>query len=350
MKILHQRIYLFIFTLFSLIAAAQNVSAFQNQTVNSAQLRRDFAKAVGQEFEIVRDEMKRRSRDTASDYWLVYVRPKRSGHYSLKYTYAFVKKWNEYSSEEGESEFSINVGGKNCHRRNSPENGISSFCLGDTIIVPILTANLTAHAFSLKFRPQKAESLAESQKYFKSRETYSPVEPVFNQLRSNVRLLGTKRFEMAHRACCSVTVDYYAIFEAIKPGRFNLGFSYFEGENLPAEPIKLNAGYGVPIIIVAPGTPITGLLPAERTIHYADKRRFSSHAGNSFITDLLILQPGDVFALRYSKRTLTYDFKTKLSERPKIADIKPAIYKLPFMIDKNRSFNEWLADSLPTER
>lgn len=349
MRIWLEKTFLFVFILFFIMAIAENVSAFQSQTANVAQLRRVFAAAVSQDFEIVRDEMRHRPRDTAGDYWLVYVKPKRSGYYSLKYSYRFIRKWSENSSEEGENEFFIGVGGKECYRRNQLESGISSYCLGDTIIIPILTANLTKHAFSLKFNPQKPENLAETQKYLKSREKYSPVEPVFNQLKSNVKLLGTKRFEMSHRRCCAVTIEYYAVFEAIKPGRFNLVFSTFEGDEIPASSIKMNAEGGTPIIIVAPGKPITALLPYEKTIHYADKRRFSAHAGNNFITNLLILQPGDVFALQYSRKTLDYMIGAKISGDLKIPEIKPAIYKLPFLLDKDWSFNEWLIDVLPKD-
>lgn len=336
--------------LFLIVTFAADVSAFQPSAANAKRLSISFAKAVGQHFEIIKDEIKHRPRDTNGDYWLVHVKPKRSGYYSLKYSYKFIKRWSEYSSDEGENEFAIGVGGKNCHRRNNPESGISNACLGDTIIIPILTTNLTQHSFNLSFRAGELESLEKSQKYLKSRENYSSVEPEFNQLKANVKLLGTRRAEMPHRSCCAVTIDHYAIFEALKPGRFNLGFSSFKGDKISDNSINTEGKWGTPITIVALGTPITILMAAEKTIHYSNKRRFSAHAGNNFPTNLLILQPGDVFALHYSRQTLNYKLGDKFPERTKISDIKPAIYKLPFWFDKNWSFNEWLIDYLPKNK
>ena len=44
-------------------------------------------------------------------YWLVYVKPRRIGHFALKYNYKYAG--TEYP-EEGENELIIRVGGKNC--------------------------------------------------------------------------------------------------------------------------------------------------------------------------------------------------------------------------------------------
>ena len=327
--------------------SAKSVSGFQTQKVDAKKLRRLFVQAVGQDFEIVKDEMKNRPRDTVSDYWLVRVKPKRSGHYTLKYTYKFVKSLNNYP-EEGENKMYIGVGGKRCYRRNIPQSGIANFCLGDTIIIPIRTVNLSDHAFTFERREQESESLEISQKKFSPYGNYSPVAPIYNQLETNIRLLGMQRMDLPHRNCCPVTYEYYAVLQALKPGRFNLGLSSFRNNETPDASIKMNAKSGTPIIIVNPETPITGLVSGENEIHYGDNKRFSAHAGNSFPTNLLILQPGDIFVLKYSGLTIDYGFGSK-SKREAIPDIKPAIYKIPFAIDKDWSFNDWLADYLPKE-
>lgn len=325
------------------LMAAESVSAIQTDAT-AQNLRRLFAQSVGQNFEIVGDELVRRPRDTADRYWLVRVKPKRSGYYKLKYSFKFIKSYSDYP-EEGEHTMVIGVGGKRCYRHNNPQNGISNVCLGDTVIIPIQVANATAHEFSFQAEYNKTdESLEEGRKRFTQWVSYGQVSPVFNQLSPHVKLLGIKSSAMAHRACCAETIDYFATFEAVKPGRFNLGLSSFEGDAMPGESTKMRPEDGTPIIIVNPGTPITALVPSEDTIHYADAKRFSSHAGNSFITNLMILQPGDVFTLRYSQSTINYGFGEK---KPQIREIKPAIYRLPFLVDKNWSFNDWLVDYLP---
>lgn len=321
--------------------STENVSGFQNQKIDAKNLRRLFAQTAGQDFEIVKDEMKVRPRDSVSDYWLVHVKPKRSGYYTLKYTYKFVGQPNNYP-EEGETTISIGVGGKRCYRRNLPESGIANFCLGDTIIIPICTAKMRNHAFTFERREQESESLEKAQKEDKPSQKYTPAESLNNPLAANLKLLGIQRMDMPHRNCCPVTYEYYAVFEALKPGKLNLGLSSLgKGETLENS-ITPKAG-GTPIIIVAPETPITGLVSSEDTIHYGDNKRFSAHAGNSFPTNLLILQPGDVFVMKYGGLTIDYGFGSK-SKKQEIPDLKPAIYKIPFAIDKEWSFNDWLPD------
>lgn len=329
---------------FCLLIAAESVSAFQSADADAKTLRAAFARAVGQDFEIVSDQIVNRPRDTVNYYWLVRVKPKRSGYYTLKYSFKFIKSYNKHP-EEGEHTMTIGVGGKRCYRNNIPQAGISNVCLGDTVIVPVQVANAAGHEFSFKANYNETdESLEEGRKRFTSWIDYAPVAPIVNQLESNVKLLGIKRSVMPHRSCCAETIDYYAIFEAVKPGRFNLGVSSFAGDQVPDSSVKMRSEGGTPIIIVSPETPITALVPREDTIHYSDEKRFSAHAGNSFVTNLLILQPGDVFTLRYATQMITYKIGEKRNE-PR--DLKPAIYKLPFLLDKNWSFNDWLAGYLP---
>lgn len=324
------------FCLLSIIA--ENGFGFQDQNAEAANLRRLFVQAVGQDFEIVKDEKKTRPRDSVSDYWLVHVKPRRSGYYTLKYTYKFVGSPNNYP-EEGETIIRIGVGGKRCYRRNLPENGIANFCLGDTIIIPITTINMRNHAFTFERREQGTESLEKAQKETRSYQKITPVQSLNNPLAANLKFLGIQRADRPHRNCCPVTYEFYAYFEAIKPGKFNLGLSS-TGTDAPDSSFVMTDG-GTPIIIVNPETPITGLVSSEETTHYGDKKRFSAHGGNNFPTTLLILQTGDVFALKYGGFTTDYGFGSK-SKKQEIPDIKPAIYKIPFAIDQDWSFNDWL--------
>jgi hypothetical protein len=339
------RIYLMTVSCFCLLnISADNGFGFQRQSAEAKNLRRLFAQTVGQDFEIVKDEMKTRPRDSVSDYWLVHVKPRRSGYYTLKYTYKFVGSPNNYP-EEGETIIRIRVGEKRCYRRNLPESGIANFCLGDTIIIPITTTNMRNHAFTFERREQETESLEKAQKESRAYQKITPVQSLNNPLAANLKLLGTQRTDRPHRNCCPVTYDFYVYFEAIKPGKFNLGLSPAGDGKTPESLTAMKEG-GTPIIIVNSETPIIGLISSEETTHYGDKKRFSAHGGNSFPTTLLILQPGDIFALKYSGATIDYGLGSKSTKNQEIPDIKPAIYKIPFAIDKDWSFNDWLPNYL----
>lgn len=339
----------FLIVAFTACIAAANSAGFVQSPADAKTLRASFTRAVEKDFEIVRDESKVRLRDSVSDYWLVHVKPKRSGYYTLNYTYKFANAAGSHP-EEGENTFMIGIGGKKCYRRAIPEGGVSNYCLGDTIIIPIRTARISNHEFTLESRYQESDENFENvQKEYNSREEFSPgkLSPAalrFNKSAKNVKLLGIRREERPHRNCCPVTYEYYAVFEALAPGRFNLAVSSFKNGEIPDAAPDFNVFDGTPITIAAAGTPITALIPSEKTISYSDEKRFSGHAGNSFNTNLLILQPGDRFTLGYAQTTIDYGFGKNKSKTREIPDIQPLVYARPFALDKNWSFNEWLAD------
>ena len=329
-----------------IFAVAENIKAQPKEPEKIANLRKLFKAATDNDFELVRDEVRGNdSSHTGGRYWLAHVKPKQSGFYSLKYTYKNVGSPNNYP-EEGEHQLGINVGGKICYRYNNIDSGIGSYCLGDTIILPIRLDGVSEHSFNLERRLQNGESLQEAQKRQKSFVRFSEIKQVGNPLVANLKLLGTQRSSSPYRSCCRERVTHYAYFEAVSPGRFNLSVSSLRADERLDALTKPESG-GIPIIIVNPGTPITALLSGERTINYADNKRFSAHAGNSFMTNVLILQPGDVFTIQYSEYTIGDTIGAKLPKRPEPLDLKPVIYKLPFEIDKNWGFNEWIVNYFP---
>lgn len=349
--ILHLKNLRLIFCLFFIagFASAEKIQAGRADQKDITNLRKLFEATTGNEFELVRDEVKGNdSSHTGGRYWLAHIKPKRSGFYSLRYTYKNDKSPNNYP-EEGEHQLNINVGGKICYRYNNINSGISSYCLGDTIIIPVRLDGVSRHSFNLESRKQTGESLEDTQKQQKSFIKFSEIEQVSNPLEANLKLLGTERHSMPYRSCCAERIEHYAYFEAVSAGRFNLSLSSLRADENSDALTKPEEG-GIPIIIVDPGTPITALVSQEKTINYADNKRFSAHAGNSFITNLLVLQPGDVFAIKYSEYTTTDRIGSKASEKTNLLDIKPVIYKLPFRIDREWSFNEWIADYLPKEK
>jgi hypothetical protein len=343
------KIYLTVIVTFCgvMLGQAENVFSYRSNKTDVAELRKLFTEAVGGDFEIVKDILNKRPDPRGGEtYWLVHVKPRRSGHFALKYSFKFTHKF-EYP-EEGENELFIRVGGKNCNRYNNDNLGLGNVCLGDTVIVPIRTDFRTGHLFSLKSTYQEAENIGRAGLNPEPSEKLSNIEPVVNPLENNLKYLGMMRSVMPHRNYGAETVVYRAFFEAKKVGRFNLGLATGSGDEKAVKTINIGPLDALPIIIVDPGTPITALVYAENTVNYGDKKRFSAYAGNNFLTKLLILQPGDVFSVEYASWTNRWDFgDEKKAEQP---DPKLAIHKLPFTVDKDWSYNEWLIDYLPAER
>jgi len=83
----------------------------QPGNIDISGLRQSFTEAVGKDLEIVRDELKGRStKNGGGNYQLVYVKPKRSRHFAIKYTY----KYHDAFYEKGENSLYIRAGGKMC--------------------------------------------------------------------------------------------------------------------------------------------------------------------------------------------------------------------------------------------
>lgn len=324
---------------------AQNVFAFQNDNIN--QLRKSFKETVSQDFEIVKDYINNRSAERGGEtFWLVHVKPKRSGHYALKYTYKYTHKFSH--PEEGENELIIRVGEKNCNRYNSNNLGIGNVCLGDTIIVPIRLDQRANHEFSLKSTYSDGQHIGKTEKFWTP--AYTETLPIVNHLEKHLKYLGTVRSVMPHRNYGAETITYTAYFEAKEPGRFNFATTTFADNEKISEAKEWNALDALPIIILKPGTPITALVYSENTINYSDEKRFSGHAGNNFLTKLLILQPGDVFSVEYSSYVEREELGKKNIFTEKDIDRKNrklVMYKLPFVVNKDWSYNEWLIDYLP---
>lgn len=334
-----------IFTLFFCFFLAQSAFAFQKD--NLKQLRKLFNEATSQDFEIVKDIVNKRPAARGGEtFWLVHVKPKRSGHYALKYTYKYTHKFSH--PEEGENELIIRVGEKNCKRYNSNNLGLGNVCLGDTVIVPIRLDQRENHQFSLKSTYDDGQNIGKTEKIWTP--AYTENLPVINQLEKHLKYLGTVRSVMPHRNYGAQTVTYTAYFEAKEPGRFNFATTTFADNEKISDAKEWNPLDALPIIILKPGTPITALTYFENTINYSDNKRFSGHAGNNFLTKLLILQPGDVFSVEYSSFIEREEFGKKLTLTEKNINRenrKLVMYKLPFVINKDWSYNEWLIDYLP---
>jgi hypothetical protein len=316
-------------------------------------LRAKLATAIGADFEIAKDELRSRSNASGGGtYWLVHVKAKHSGYFAFTYRYNYGD--SHYSHVE--REFNLNVGPMGC-RRGPPSTGsYSRFCLGDTIILPIVINNFTEHEFSLKSREYTNEENAAFEKeYPRPGDQHLDDSAVANPV-SELRYLGRTSHRLLHRNG-GYTLEAYTTFAAERPGRFNLAVSSAL-RSTPADLSSPSTGLGsVPIIIVARETPVTLLASRHEVRGYSkgyDGREWvSSTSGDAFMTELIILQPGDRIALKYhsSIRSRETEWKERagtVRNEPSTDDApQPQIVKRPFALMTNYDFTEWLVDYLP---
>lgn len=307
-------------------------------------LRKHLADAVERDFEIVQDRLRERSPARGGGtYWLVHLKPKRAGHYALKHACRYTH--GHQHPEEGEDEIFIRVGETGARRDNLGNLGLGNVCLGDTLILPVRVDQTAEHRFSLESRYEDGAGIGREEPSAGEDGDLSPDGTVANPLEAHLEYLGAIRSTMPHRSVGGETVVHAAVFKAKSVGRFNLGLSAGGGGPAAAGP-----GEGLPVIVVAPGTPVTALAYHRNTVRYSDNRRFAAHSGDNYMTRLLILQPGDVFTVEYA----TLIRRRAIGKTPALPeesgggeDPKPAIQKLPFAVDADFGCNEWLIDHLP---
>ena len=324
-----------------LLAGISTAQKTQSKTIDTELLRTRLTAAFGDHLTITKHATTQRSNWHGGQlFWLVYVQPKRVGHFSIKYRYNF--NGSLYSHVERELPFRV---GKQGCLRSPQENGLyGKFCLGDTIILPIAIENFTEHEFSLKFTDEdvRDEPISPSAD---SESLHLPPNPVANHL----EYTGNRSHKSLHRAG-GYTLHRYATFEARKPGRFNLALSSSDNR-----PVVIPARGGLTIIVVDRTTPITAIAGRENVEGFSkgyDGREYlsSSGGGTSYLTNVLILQSGDRFTFEYNSERHSADDERKepASETfgpPK--DKSPVIHKLPFAFDPNWDYNEWIKNYLP---
>ncbi|HYH86116.1 MAG TPA: hypothetical protein VEX60_11730 [Pyrinomonadaceae bacterium] len=306
---------------------------------DSARLRQAFTEACGTDFEIVKDDLGQRSVwHGAGTFWLVHVKPKRTGHYSLKYRYDY----NDPHYTHVEHELYMNVGEKGC-RRMVRSGAIASACMGDTIIFPVVLGKFTGHTFNLR-RQENSPPSEEVQKSLRDIEVSGLyTEPVANPAGEHLKYVGRRVNYMPHRNG-GFTAEFYATFEAVKPGSFNLTLA---GRAPDSTIPKLTASGSVPVVILEKDAPATVLAQYETVVGTDAKRGFSSHSGNEYLMGIKILQTGDRIALPYqsfsSRRTAP---KEEIGLGQMTKDAVPVIERFPFQADPQDRYNEWIIEHL----
>ncbi|HEX7318477.1 MAG TPA: hypothetical protein VF297_31510 [Pyrinomonadaceae bacterium] len=305
-----------------------------SQRAEASRLRGALAAAVGESFEVARDKLTRRSNWHGGQlYWLAHLRAKRPGDYYVKYKYRYKDHANPqdplYTFVEHQTV--VRVGPRGCPRQPR----YTFVCVGDTVIFPVVFNDYTEHTFSLVAQPHSPGDAANEKRWRDMEEAGLYREPVHNPAAEFMRYVGRSAHYSPHRAP-GFTMTFHATFEAVKPGSFNLSVG----------------GNSVPVVIVAPGQPITILSARDDARGYTE--RFSSNGpSNNYLTTPVILAVGERLTLEYltySRRGRSAGGENETALEATVKDHAPAITLLPFHVDPARDFNEWLVDSLPPSR
>jgi hypothetical protein len=301
------------------------------QRAGAERLRNALAAAVGQSFEVADDRLVKRSdRHGGQLYWLAHLRARKSGDYRVEYSYRY--KDREHPQDPlydfVEHKTHVRVGERGCPRRTR-DNFV---CVGDTFILPVLFEDYTGHTFRLESQPYTPGN-PEAEKGMRDAEDAALYrEPVPNPAEAYLRYVG-RRADYAALRAPGYTLNYEAVFEAVKPGNFNL--------SVGADP--------VPVIIVTPWTPVTILSARDEVRGYTE--RFSSGGGGTnYTTTPVILQVGERLTLQYhtyTHRGLSEGGEKRETLEATVKEHAPVITVKPFRVDPAQEFNEWVAEFLP---
>jgi hypothetical protein len=241
----------------------------------------------------------------------------------------------------------IAIGGNSCTRYPKVVREIGYFCLNDTIIVPIRLDNRSKHVFSLEMKYSKPAVIEEGRKSYNHFLNRLDSEKVENPLEPNLKYLGKYRTENLYRNGGGTFV-HHAVFEAAAAGKFNLVIS---NDSDASSGRAIGTFPSIPIFIVSQGTAMTAIVPEEKITYYTKGRDYSSDYKNSFESNFLILQPGDVFTaafMFYAEKPWYLDEeKNGESAVPRNPNPAPLIRRQPFSLPLDSGYNKWIVDYLP---
>jgi hypothetical protein len=336
--------------LFGVAASAFAQKVRPGKQIDLKHLQSKFESAVGKDFEVVKGEFKERSNARGGgSYWLAHIKPKHPGSFALTYRY----NYNDPHYSHVERTFNLNVGRTGCSRGVPSYGSYHRFCLGDTIIFPVAINNFTEHEFTLTSTAYTPEQDATWEK-FGAEPTNTPWDEstVSNPLADHLRYVGRSSYRALHRNG-GYTLEGYAMFEAQSPGRFNLALSATFPDPASAVLSSVGDGGGKSIIIVPRETPVTLLASSHGvqgyTTGYDGKEFVRSTSGDSYMVNLIILQPGDRISFKYytTVRSARQERNEPTSHTGPDVIPPPQISKLPFAVNAEHDFTEWLIDYLP---
>ena len=170
-------------------------------------------------------------------------------------------------------------------------------------------------------------------------------ESVANPAGEFLKYVGSNAYSSPHRSP-GFTMSFYATFEAVKPGSFNLSV----GARVTGElPLGFGRGGGVPVIIVERGAPLTLLASAIRH----RRRGFPSCRATATTTPLscspaTASRPVPRYSVPASGGRETGG-KVESDPAAAIRQVAPVISMRPFYVNPEDGFNQLMVDYLPVK-
>ncbi|HEX8558615.1 MAG TPA: hypothetical protein VF668_10950, partial [Pyrinomonadaceae bacterium] len=300
------------------------------QAAEAARMRRALAATLGDDFEVTRERLARRSDWHGGGlYWLAHLRARRPGEFDVTYKYRYTDRVRPHDPLYTfvEHRTLVRVGPRGCERR-ARHNFV---CVGDTLILPVLVNEHTGHVFSIAARPFAPGDAASAMRLRDATDGALFREPVFNPAEKYMKYVGRRATYSPHRAL-GYTVTYEATFEAAAPGAFNLSVTEPADAGGPQSPDRDDGAGSVPVVVVARGAPGTVLSSGDDVHGYTE--RFSSRGGgNGYRTTPVILQTGERLTLRYfgySRRGPSAGGEDRRAVEAGVKRRAPAVALLPF--------------------
>lgn len=305
------------------------------------ELRASFVEAYGRDFELVADAVREKD---GTPFWLAFVRPKRSGEFVFRHRF----ETPGYGYRYHDNEMRVFVSEKGSRRELRNDLRPQTFCVGDTVIIPILVAErVVNHSFRRDSRfPQYYTS--PFQNHLDERAISSPAQVRGPDGSPVLRYLGRESRDSVHRGGDRTSLSFTAFFEAIGVGRLDL-------ELTPRLPPVLAGPGDQPqrdqrpvrsIVVVPADAPITAIVHEEsvwQTNEASDSPRSSSSGGTSYPVSVLMLRPGDRFSLTYGGLTAP----SRREVHDAAPEVEPAIRVGTFRVDGKSGFTAWLPEPPP---
>ncbi|MFN7934688.1 MAG: hypothetical protein U0R19_15265 [Bryobacteraceae bacterium] len=271
------------------------------------ELARDFRAAYGDDFEIVAEG---REEVEGAAYWLVTVRPRRSGEFYFRHRF---EQAASYRFHDDEGRIVVLRAGE--RRQVRFDSAPQSVCVGDTLLVPVpLPAGAAQHRFLKESRFPRYYDSEFAGRDFRSAERAQTHGPLL--------YVGRESHMAVHRDGRMATLSFDAFFEAATPGRCNLRLA------ATAAPLS--------ILVVSGEAPIQALL-AHVSTHAFDKPEQVSTGWSAFDTSLVMMRPGDRLRVAYGRRTVaSEDGMRQLAD-----EVAPRVEIAPFAVARQPVWNAW---------
>lgn len=317
MRILRRPPVVVILSMSVLAIASLTVLLADGHDSTISRLEQGFRVAYAKDFEFVASEFIERG--GAVDIWLVTVRPRTTGAQYIGFDCKMpMHGWTSrrhFIFVVGEQ------GAKRTHGLSARHDSISvnpTICLSDTVTVPVvLGRQYTNHKFIPRAEADKNQLKAREESV--QRQSDGPPGPlqragllIENEAEDWLGYLGSAQssslLRNLHRR-----PNLAAVFEAKRPGRFNLRVVV---ENTIRQPRD------VPIVIVPADTPVDVLCPYE-SVYVKMPPRSGSRGGHYHRPDSWVLRVGD-------KLTFTYWEGEARKDLAEVEWPRMTVLKLPF--------------------